>query len=102
MKKVYEKPAIIFESFASSVNIAGDCEVRTNTANQGNCGIPGWVMGSVLFLDHDESLCTGFGRVELDTKYSWLDGSVSGYDDGYDIYDQLCYNTPSGDNLFNS
>lgn len=37
MKKNYSKPEIMFESFTMSSNIAGDCEVKTNTPSKGTC-----------------------------------------------------------------
>ena len=38
MKKVYEKPEILFESLASSTNIAGDCLKIIDTFSYGLCG----------------------------------------------------------------
>lgn len=41
MKKVYTKPAIMFEDFTLSTNIAGSCEIKTNTPNAGKCAYEG-------------------------------------------------------------
>ena len=40
MKKVYNKPEIMFEDFTLSTSIAGGCEIRTNTPSEGACGYP--------------------------------------------------------------
>jgi len=37
MKKTYEKPAILFESFVTSTNIAGNCTLKTHTPAAGSC-----------------------------------------------------------------
>ena len=87
MKKVYEKPEIVFENFSLSTNIAAGCEVKTNTPSQGQCGIK-W--GSdILFLA--DTNCTGDGIVIGQGG----DGESNG----------ICYHTFSnnGENsLFNS
>ncbi len=38
MKKTYEKPAIVFEDFVMSTNIAAGCEIKIDTQNSGTCG----------------------------------------------------------------
>lgn len=87
MKKTYTKPGIVFESFLMDTNIAGDCEVKTNTPSKSQCGINYGPF--VVFLDATGSLCTGAGRVP----------STGGDGD----YNGLCYHVPTGDkNLFNS
>lgn len=84
MKKMYFKPQIAFESFELSTNIAGDCEVKTWTPSQGNCAykVDAGAFGTInVFLD-TIAACT--------THPS--DGA----------YDEICYDVPYGDNLFNS
>lgn len=93
MKKVYRKPEIMFESFASSVNIAGDCEKTTNTSARGNCGVE-WDLGETLFLDHMVNVCTGDYVVETRGDDGWLDLGPN---------NRLCYHVPDEEfNLFNS
>lgn len=89
MKKAYSKPEIVFENFSLSQNIAGDCEVKTNTPARGQCGIEFGPF--VVFLDTATSQCTGDGRVLEDGG----DGEYNG----------ICYHVFSGKgeyNLFNS
>lgn len=82
MKKVYIKPAIIYENFSLSQSIA-TCDVKTNTPAQGQCGIE-WG-ADILF--YDSTGCTGDGIV---------------FDDGGDgEHNGICYNTFT-DTLFNS
>ena len=39
MKKIYNKPNIFFEDFRLSSNIAGNCNIKTNTQDDENtCG----------------------------------------------------------------
>lgn len=86
MRKKYTKPEIMFENFAMSTNIAGDCEGEpVNNATKGSCGIPG-SGGDFLFTDGVEG-CT------IDWKAL----------NGADNYNGLCYHHPTSDsNLFNS
>lgn len=85
MKKVYMKPQIMFESFALSTSIAGDCGIRTNTPSDGNCGYEmtdefGDV--STLFLDSMTGVCSTYQP---------------------DGYNGICYDVPTDTgNLFNS
>ena len=83
MKKAYSKPEIVFESFTLSTNIAGDCDIKTNTPSDGKCGVEnnnGFDI-EVLFITNENG-CT--------TKVQ-------------DGYNGLCYHTPTEDkNLFNS
>ena len=100
MKKVYKKPEIMFESFASSVNIAGDCEVTTNTPNSGYCGLDLGGGVGFLFLNIEGSQCTPPFAVDAKkNEYGVFDGSTS-YDG--DDFDTLCYHVPTDNNLFNS
>lgn len=99
MKKVYKKPMIMFESFASSVNIAGDCEVKTNTPNTKQCGLD-WYGDNVLFLDIEGTLCKG--EIGLITPGP---GGDDGFMEGpFGEHDMLCYHVPNKglNNLFNS
>ena len=98
MKKVYKKPEIMFESFASSVNIAGDCEIKTNTPHSGICGVTYGEM--YLFMDNAISLCTH--RITPEKNIEGNDDvSIPYTEDGFD---QLCYHIPNDrkSNLFNS
>lgn len=51
MKKVYRKPAIVFENFTISTNIAAGCEVKTNTPSQMQCAYGETEFGIPIFLD---------------------------------------------------
>lgn len=84
MKKAYTKPAIMFEDFTLSTNIAGDCETKTNTPNSGNCAYTVYdeFLGKLDVFLSDMNICT--------TKEA--DGEYNG----------ICYQVPYGENLFNS
>lgn len=43
MKREYQKPEIVFESFALSTNIAASCAIDADQASRGSCGylLPG-------------------------------------------------------------
>ena len=89
MKKVYVKPEIMFESFASSTNIAGNCNVPTNTPHYTTCAyvVENDLTGDKwhIFLS-DMEICT-----------------TSEVKDGEDeAYNGVCYETPFGKSLFNS
>lgn len=56
MKKAYSKPEIVFEGFALSTNIAGDCEVKTHTPSYGNCA---YDMGGYMVFTTDVTACAG-------------------------------------------
>lgn len=80
MKKVYEKPAIVFEAFSLSTAIAGSCGVTTNTPSSGSCGIE--FGGDMIFL-------------------SEMTGCSEEVDDNGEY--KICYHVPTdGNNLFNS
>lgn len=89
MKKTYQKPEILFEDFSLSVNIAGDCSIRTNTPSEGTCAYEikvGFATWNV-FTDA-VAACT--------TKES-RDGSAD------EIYNSICYHVPyDNSSLFNS
>ena len=84
MKKRYEKPQIVFESFEMSTNIAGDCEIKTNTPSAENCAYEVYdeFLGTVFLFVTGVSACT--------TK------------EATGAYDKICYHVPYGENLFNS
>lgn len=85
MKKVYSKPEIMFEDFTLSVNIAGDCEEKTNLPSNSTCGMD--FSGLKVFLD-GISGCSDITVTNLGG-----DGEYNG----------ICYHIPTGDkNLFNS
>ena len=85
MKKTYEKPQIIFESFEISTNIASGCEAQTNLQVSGTCGYN--MSGLVVFITG----MTGCYDIQVDKEGG--DGQNNG----------LCYHVLTGDkNLFNS
>lgn len=84
MKKAYTKPAIMFEDFTLSTNIAGSCEIKTNTPSSGNCA----------YEAHDEFL-----GVEM-IFTNKVNACLTTEDDGE--YNNICYQVPYGENLFNS
>ena len=86
MKKAYFKPEILFEDFTLTTHIASDCEVKTNTPSQGQCGIN--ASGINIFLEGMNG-CKDFGFVEVKPGG---DGS----------FGKICYHVPFGENLFNS
>ncbi len=53
MKKSYSKPAILFDDFSLSTNIAAGCENIVKTFAQYQCGIK---FGNVTFF-HDSAYC---------------------------------------------
>ena len=82
MKRTYMKPEIIFENFALTTNIAGDCEVKTSTPNSGSCP----------YTWEDE-----FGSYSV-----FVDSSVCG-NVVADGNDGICYHVPTETNsVFNS
>ena len=83
MKKTYTKPEISFESFLMSTNIAGDCNVKTDTKGNMDCGLYFTGFGMVFMTGING--CTGL-EVEVD-------GSFNG----------ICYHVPTEKtDLFNS
>lgn len=80
MKKVYEKPAIVFENFSLSTNIAAGCENPTNLPSHRQCGF-------------DFS-----GLKVFSNGMSYCDDIQIG--EGED-YNGICYHTPTeSNNLF--
>ncbi|MBO5070134.1 MAG: hypothetical protein J6C37_07210 [Roseburia sp.] len=85
MRKKYKKPEIMFESFSLNTNIAGDCEVKTWTPNQGKCA----------YTYEDEFL--GEVNLFIDDVYACTTKDADGE------YDGFCYHVPIESNtLFNS
>lgn len=85
MKKIYEKPAIVFEAFSLSTAIAGSCGVTTGEFSNGTCGMD--LSGVKVFLSEMNG-CSDF---------SVGNGSGDGEFNG------ICYHVPTdGNNLFNS
>lgn len=84
MKKVYEKPVIVFESFVMSASIAAGCENKTNLPSQNQCGIQMEGVGMVFVTG-----MTGCTDFPVNTEE--------------DSFNGICYHTPTeGNNLFTS
>ena len=98
MKKVYEKPMIMFESFSLSTNIAGDCDIPTGTAAYKTCAID--FSGTPLFLT-TISECVGTAENPGITVPPDETGTDGVFDSG--VFDSFCYHVPA-ENLgyFNS
>ena len=100
MKKAYKKPEIMFESFASSVNIALNCEAIVDGPNSGYCGFDRGEGVGILFLDMLGSECTGpFAVTPELNKHNQLDGEIH---INFGTFNSLCYHVPNNANLFNS
>ena len=83
MKKIYSKPEVVFESFMVSTSIAAGCEVDTDQASRGNCGLK---FGSYILFVSVETGCN-----------FWNEKNPNESADG------ICYHNPSeNNNLFNS
>lgn len=81
MKKIYEKPEIVFENFSLSTNIAAGCEVINDLPSVNVCGYIG---------DFDDPVFT-----------STVTGCISKEVDS--MNNTFCYHVPDGGpNLFNS
>lgn len=88
MKKTYTKPEILFENFSLSTNIAGTCDIKTNTPAQGTCAYV--VTAGPLTWNVFTSGISACTTSEAE------DGAADG------AYNGICYDVPFGDNLFNS
>ena len=88
MKKVYEKPQIMFESFSLSTNIAGDCEYKPSPPTLYKCGLD--FADGTIFLDSMADVCSP----QYQMKSEGGDGA----------YGNLCYHVPNDgiNNMFNS
>lgn len=90
MKKAYQKPEIMFESFSLSVNIAGNCESIVGNPSKGSCGVL-TSSGDVIF----DSSVTG-------ASPCWFKPSDMGSTKD-DEWDGFCYHVPvDTKDLFNS
>lgn len=72
MKKTYNKPAVVFESFELSKSIASGCEFFATQADPNNCTFKDPTTNWVIFLN-----------VECDFGSDVVDDS------------EVCYNVPS-------
>lgn len=91
MKKPYAKPLFLFESFSLSTNIAGDCEIYTNTYSRGTCAYH-TKRGNVFISSIDQCKVKEGQDPGINIG---SDGSASYYD--------ICYHVPiETNNLFNS
>ena len=87
MKKAYMKPEIVFESFAMTTSIAGDCEEIVGNAARGTCGV------EFGFLTVFATPANGCNSIEGVTHLDGTDGEYNGF----------CYHVPTtGVNYFNS
>ena len=82
MKKTYEKPQILFESFTLNTNISAGCEKPTNLPSWNQCGLD--FSGLMVFMDG----MTGCTDIKITEGES---------------FDGLCYHTPTeANNVFTS
>ena len=84
MKKEYSKPIVVFEDFALSTNIAGDCEIKTDLQSKNACGVD--ASGIQVFM-------TGMTGCFFEVP---SDGGGDGE------FGNICYHVPYGENVFNS
>lgn len=86
MKKVYEAPAIMFEDFSLTTNIAGNCEVIISNHTQSS---------GCAYVYND-------GRGNSLSVFTDTMGSCT-YKPANGDYNGLCYHVPyESNNLFNS
>lgn len=84
MKKVYEKPQFMFESFEMSTNIASGCQHTNVTYSSGQTGC-GYKVG----------------RFDDMIVFTTEVNCESTYDDGK--FNEICYHVPTaGNTIFNS
>lgn len=82
MKKHYEKPQILFESFTLSTNINAGCDHKTWLPSENQCGID--FSGLMVFMTG----MTGCENIQIGEN---------------EAFDGICYHAPSEDNnLFTS
>ena len=85
MKKRYAKPQIVFENFALSTNIAGDCEVKNNLQGRDACP---YTVSTIFHGDRNIFITEPSGCTTIEA-----DGDYNG----------LCYHVPlESNNLFTS
>lgn len=88
MKKTYRKPAIFFEDFSLTTNIAAGCEVQTDTPSWNQCGVS--IGGGTYAFIEGVSQC------------NW---KITPNEEGIIDFngDKMCYHVPiETNNLFNS
>lgn len=86
MKKTYTAPRILFESFAMSTNIAGNCESIVDNPTRGTCAVVS--SGGINIFDSSVSACFYTPDVFGGTADTW---------------EGFCYHVPTEyNNLFNS
>ncbi len=83
MKKTYQKPEILFESFISSTNIAGNCGEKIGPST-----------GVCAYTYKDEFLG------DLSVFVDGISNCTTKEADGE--YNGLCYHVPTGNSMFNS
>lgn len=89
MRKTYEKPIIVFESFKMSTNIAAGCQLTNVTLSSGVQGC-GYQFGGGRF---DDSVVIFTSAMACD----------KGPNDINDPYDGICYHVPTpGNSIFTS
>lgn len=91
MKKAYKKPEIMFESFASSTNIAGNCKEQVGSPSRETCAyvVEAGRNTYYLFSASIPNVCKT-SEADMD---DWV----------LDIYNSFCYHIPEGlTPLFNS
>ena len=82
MKKTYEKPQVLFESFELSTNISAGCEKPTNLPSQNQCGLD--FSGLMVFMTG----MTGCENIQVGEN---------------DDFNGICYHAPNPENnLFTS
>ena len=70
MKSIYVSPEIVYEDFSLSTNIAGSCEVKTNTPSARQCGLEMYPdSGKFVFID-DTTGCNYTTGVTPDGQYN--------------------------------
>lgn len=86
MKKVYEKPIVIFENFSLATSIASDCNQISDTQSRNQCGFD--FSGVLVFMSDMDMACK-----DIQVENNGGDGYWNG----------ICYHVPAdNNNLFNS
>ena len=96
MKKVYEKPQIVFENFTMTTNIAGGCEKIVGGPTEGTCGIEGSAPGQTIFSSKVDAC-------DMPWDDPLFNPGVDADPNNGDMYDGFCYHVPTqAYNFFNS
>lgn len=86
MKKNYNAPSVLFESFVVSNNIASNCESIVDNPTRGNCAVVS--SGGIRIFDSSVNACVYTPDTFGGTPDTW---------------DGFCYHVPTEyNNLFNS